>query len=138
MPLRVTALLLHLALVVGTLAAAAAPASAQRDPFSSPQPLVTPERPNVERAPIEEEDEGLETWQELIIFFGGFGVLVGIAAAIIIDARRRRPAADEELKAQRTAGSEGHDAEHRRAENRKRRAKAKQARESRKRNRPKR
>lgn len=138
LPRRATAALAPLLAVLALLAPSAV---AQSDPFGSP-PVVAPSAPQVERAPVapgvaDEDDDGLESWQELLIFLGGLAVLGGIATAIIVDARRRRPHANEDLRARRAAGEEGHDPAHRRAENRKRRAKAKRARDARKRNRPK-
>jgi hypothetical protein len=139
---RVTAALAVLAFVVGGLALPAA-ALAQGDPFTPPRPLVPPSQPEPQPVPIapgrEAGDDGLDGGQKALIVLAGVAVLGGIAAAIIIDARRRRPVTEEDMRPGRATGANaGHDAEHRRADHRKRRAKAKTARESRKKNRPKR
>jgi len=110
-------------------------ARAQSNPFTPPAPLVAPEQATPVPAPDPDDDDGLSGWQQALIFVGGFGLLAGIAAAIILDARRRRPVTEEELRPGRA--SQG-DPEHRRVENRKRKGKQKTQRAARKKNRPKR
>ncbi|PTL54962.1 hypothetical protein [Paraconexibacter algicola] len=118
-----------------TLAVAVPAASGQSNPFTPPAPLVAPEEVTPVPAPVPEDDDGLETWQQALIFLGGFALLAGIAVAIVVDARRRRPVTEEELRPSRAAQG---DAEHRRAEHRKRKGKQKTQRAARKKNRPKR
>lgn len=51
----------------------------------SPEP--EPEPPPV----VDDTGDGLQSWQELLIFGGGAILLAGIAYAIVSDARRRAP-----------------------------------------------
>lgn len=115
--------------------AGATAVQAQSNPFAPPAPLVAPEAATPAPAPVEDDDDGLSSGQQALIFIGGFGMLAGIAAAIILDARRRRPVTAEDLRPERATQG---DPEHRRAENRKRKGKQKTQRAARKKNRPKR
>lgn len=124
-------LLSALALVL----AAATAARAQSNPFTPPAPLVAPEEATPVPAPVQDDDDGLSGAQQAFIFLGGFGLLAGIAGAIILDARRRRPVTAEDLRPDRATQG---DPEHRRAEHRKRKGKQKTQRAARKKNRPKR
>ncbi|WP_372789271.1 hypothetical protein [Paraconexibacter sp.] len=111
-------------------------ALAQSNPFTPPQPLVPPEQVAPEPANLADPDsEGLEGWQEALIFAAGFVLLFGIGLAVVMDARRRRPVTEEELHPGRVAAG---DPEHRRAEHRKRKSKQRTQRQARKKNRPKR
>jgi hypothetical protein len=40
---------------------------------------------------------GLQSWQEVLIFLGGVALIVGIGYAIVTDARRNAPVKDSEL-----------------------------------------
>ncbi len=123
-------------LAASALALAAAPAAqAQSNPFTPPAPLVAPEAATPVPAPVADDEDGLSSGQQALIFIGGFGLLAGIAGAIILDARRRRPITEEDLRPDRATQG---DPEHRRAENRKRKGKQKTQRAARKKNRPKR
>jgi hypothetical protein len=74
---------------------------------------------------------GLQSWQEVLIFLGGVALIVGIGYAIVTDARRNAPVKDSEL------GHIGEPTKHLPKARTKpvRRAKARAARASRKRNR---
>jgi len=78
-------------LVACALAAGAVPAAAQTgDPFS-PLPPAQGDPPVV--APtVEDEDEGLASWQQTLLIAGGALFVVGIGVAIARDARRHAPA----------------------------------------------
>jgi hypothetical protein len=77
------------------------------------------------------DEGGLQTWQEVLIFMGGVVLIIGIGYAIVTDARRNAPVKE---------GEEGHIGERARFVPKSRtkpvrRAKARQARAARKRNR---
>lgn len=119
------------------LFSAAAPgAMAQSNPFTPPAPLVPPEQPAAEPANVADPDsEGLEGWQETLIFIAGFALLFGIGLTIVADAKRRRPVTEEELHPGKASAG---DPAHRRAEHQRRKSKQRIQREARKKNRPKR
>ena len=82
------ALLLSLALAV--------PAVAQDNPLG-PLPTPAPAPPEtVVVAPDPNGGDGLDGWQQALIFGGGLVLLGGIAYAIISDARRRAPVSEKE------------------------------------------
>jgi hypothetical protein len=91
---RVATFLIAIAVLAGPAAALA-----QDNPLgplppgpSSPTPtVVAPSSPN------NNDDGGLETWQELMIFGAGVVLLGGIGFAIVSDARHRAPVKDAEL-----------------------------------------
>jgi hypothetical protein len=86
------------AAVLASLALLAAPSAAlaQGSPFSPlPQGQTTPTEVVV--APTANDDGGLATWQEVLIFGAGLILLLGIGWAIASDARRRAPVKDSEL-----------------------------------------
>lgn len=123
----------HAALLL-TVLAAAAPAGAQSGNPLGPLPPPVPETPTVVVAPDNDGEDGLESWQELLIFGGGAILLGGIAWAIISDARRRAPVRSEAEMAHPGLG--GAMKRNRSAKQRQRsRAQARQARRQRKRNR---
>jgi hypothetical protein len=87
MPVRMKPLLAVGALVLAL--AAAAPALAQQAPS-----LGAPETTQTDVAPPPQTDTtagngGLKTWQEILIFGAGLALLLGIAFAILGDARDR-------------------------------------------------
>lgn len=132
--MRTSLLVLLAALLMGGLAAPAA--HGQANPFTPPQPLVAPEQAEPQPIRAADDDDGeLETWQEVLIFLGGAAFLTGIAVAIVMDARRRRPVTEAELHPGRAAAG---DPEHRRADHRKRKSRQRTQRAARKKNRPKR
>ncbi|HEX8207894.1 MAG TPA: hypothetical protein VF587_17650 [Solirubrobacteraceae bacterium] len=101
-----------------------------------PIPPAPPEQPAPAEAPEEEDDDGLNSTQQLLIALSGFVLLFGIGWAIVRDARgaapvesRRGPASDGEgprPKGSRTPAGVRH---------RTNRAKAKAARQARKKSR---
>jgi hypothetical protein len=106
-------------------------ALAQNDPFG-PLPQPAPQQP-VQPSPSPSQptngsNDGLQGWQEALIFGGGGILLLGIGWAILADARRRAPTSEEELHGPK------HDA-HRQQRKAQARAKARRAKASRKRNR---
>lgn len=119
------------------LAACAVPvaAHAQSSPFA-PLPQPAPQQqatPTVTSSSTSTTDDGgLSGWQEVLIFAGGGILLLGIAWAIVSDARSHAPAEDRtgEQEAARTRREE--DIKRRKARNR---AAAKRSRAARKRNR---
>lgn len=132
--MRTSLLALLVVVLAGVLAVPAA--HGQSNPFTPPQPLVAPEQAQPQPVRTADDDDGeLETWQEVLIFLGGAALLTGIAVAIVMDARRRRPVTEEELHPGRAAAG---DPEHRRAEHRKRKSKQRIQRQARKKNRPRR
>jgi hypothetical protein len=85
--IRVTTLLCLLALLMP------ARATAQENPFGPIPQSPAPQQPAPAPAPPPaEEDEGLSDRQQLLIALAGAVLVVGIAWAIIRDARRTAPA----------------------------------------------
>jgi hypothetical protein len=72
----------------------------------------------------------LSTFDEVLIFVGGIGLIAVIAVVILLDARRRAPATEEDMR----IGAA--DKRHSPADRRRRRARARHARAQRKKNRP--
>jgi hypothetical protein len=119
------------------LAALAAPiaAQAQDSPFAPLPPAQTaaPEPTATSSPSSTTDDGGLKGWQTTLIVLAGGILLLGIAWAIVTDARSVAPAGDEpESKAEAKARQEA-DLKRRKARNR---AAAKRSRAARKRNRP--
>ena len=85
------------ATALATLALLAAPSAAfAQSPFAPlPPGQTTPTEVVV--APTSNSDDGLETWQEILIFGAGLILLLGIGWAIAGDARRRAPVKQSEL-----------------------------------------
>lgn len=112
----------------------AAPAAAlAQNPFGPlPQPVTpTPTTTTSNTTTTSGDSGGLASWQEVLIFLGGVVLIVGIGYAIVTDARRNAPVRE---------GEEGHIGERGRPLPKARtkpvrRAKARQARAARKRNR---
>ena len=88
MPTRLLALTLLCLLLSGGLATGTA--LAQSDPFG-PIPQAPPEQPEPAPAPTEDESEGLNRTQELLIGAAGIVLLFGIGWAIVRDARSNAP-----------------------------------------------
>jgi len=124
-----------------TLALAAAicllalPAAAlAQNPFSPLPPAQEPTQTattSTSSSTTSGDDGGLKSWQQILIFMGGVILIVGIGYAIVTDARRNAPLKE---------GEEGHIGERQRFIPKSRtkpvrRAKARQARAARKRNR---
>lgn len=111
----------------------AAPVAAQDNPLG-PLPTPAPAPPEtVVVAPDSNGGDGLDPWQQALIFGGGLVLLGGIAYAIVSDARRRAPVSDKQ------AGHPalGHAPKRNRSEKQRarERAKAKQGRKQRRRTR---
>jgi hypothetical protein len=99
-------------------------APAQQSPrLGSPPPEETAPAPATTTDP---SDEGLDTWQQVLIFAAGVVLLGGIAAAIIGDARRRTP---RPARAGRGAGGRDGAADDRASEHRHRQAGKQRARQ---------
>ena len=130
MPRRVPLLLLCL------LALAAPTAAFAQDPFAPlpPAQTIPPQQdtPTVTASTTSSDGGGLKGWQELLIFFAGGVLLLGIGWAIVADARQAAPAGDD------TAGiadaKTRSEADHKRRKQQARAA-SKRARAARKRNR---
>jgi hypothetical protein len=123
-PLAITAVLCVLAPPAAALA---------QSPFSPlPQPVEPTTTTTSNNTTTTSGDSGgLASWQEVLIFLGGVVLIIGIGYAIVTDARRNAPVRE---------GEEGHIGErlkHLPKSRTKpvRRAKARQARQARKRNR---
>jgi hypothetical protein len=133
MTVRLKPLLAIAALAVAL--AAAAPAAAQQAPT-----LGAPETTQSDVAPPPETEDsgngGLETWQEILIFCAGLALLLGIAFAILGDARERagrfvrRSGGDPQ-----PAGAGGATHKHRQQAKQRARAKSRAARAQRRKNR---
>ncbi len=105
-------------------------AQGQSNPFQPlPAPAPTPAPPTTTPSTRSTSDNGLETWQEILIYVGGAGLLFGIGWAIVLDARRRAPA--EERRSDEKPKGTSHPPQHKA----KARSRAKAARASRRRNR---
>jgi hypothetical protein len=125
----VAALLASVALLAGPLAVAAV---AQDNPFA-PLPQSGPPPTQTVVAPTNAgSDDGLSTWQEVLIFGAGLVLIAGIGYAIVSDARNRAPVSDAEIGHPGMAGSKANRSQKQRD---RARAKAKVGRAQRKRNR---
>jgi hypothetical protein len=118
------------------LVACALPALAhgQASPFA-PIPQAAPQQqqtPTVTSSTAVNEDDGMAPWQQILIFAGGGILLLGIAWAIITDARGRAPVEDQGEEADAARERKEADLKRRKARNR---AAAKRSRASRKKNR---
>lgn len=91
---RRTATVLLTLLVAGPLAPAAAVAQTPFAPL--PQSAPTTTEPTVAPTTTTAEDQGLERWQEILIFLGGVVLVIGIGVAVLRDAKKRAPVEDEE------------------------------------------
>jgi uncharacterized oligopeptide transporter (OPT) family protein len=116
------------------LLALAAPiaAHAQSSPFAPlPQAQTTPDQTTVATSTTD-DDDGLETWQQILIFAGGGILLLGIAWAIVTDARSVAPSVDDSEEQAEAKSRREADLKRRKAKNR---AAAKRSRAQRKKNR---
>jgi hypothetical protein len=116
------------------LALAAPPvASAQLGPTNVPTPLTQPDDSQTTAAPVE-EDNGLSTWQLVLMLGGAIGVVAVIAWVIMRDAHRAAPAPERGRTSDPVVARKS--AREREREQARKRSKAKAARDQRKRNRP--
>jgi hypothetical protein len=131
------AMLRRFTLLICLVAALAVPvgiAHAQDSPFAPlPQASTVPDTPTVTSSTSSTDDDGgLKSWQQILIFAGGGILLLGIAWAIVSDARSHAPV-EEETEDQHVAKlRQEEDIKRRKAKNR---AAAKRSRQARKRNR---
>jgi hypothetical protein len=108
-------------------------APAQQSPtLGSPSPQETAPAPATTTDPA---DEGLDTWQQVLIFAAGVVLLGGIAAAIIGDARRRAPRPARAGRRARAGEDRAADHRHRQAGKQRARERSRAARAARRRNR---
>jgi hypothetical protein len=123
-----------LALAAVTCLLAAPAAAIAQTPFSPLPPAQTQAQPtttNSNGSTNTGDSGGLKSWQEILIFMGGVVLIIGIGYAIVTDARKNAPLKE---------GEEGHIGERTKILPKSRtkpvrRAKARQARAARKRNR---
>lgn len=119
------------------LAALAVPvaAVAQSTPFAplpQAQPAPTPTPTATTATAVTDDSDGLKTWQEVLIFAGGGILLLGIAYAIVSDARSVAPTVEQTEETEASRARKEEDIKRRKAKNR---AAAKRSRQARKRNR---
>lgn len=122
-------------LILACLAlAAAAPgvATAQTDPFGGLPPSAPQTTTVAPTTTTRTGDDGLERWQQTLIFLAGVALLAGIGFAIVGDARRVAPVTEQESAGAHAGGAAGARKTHDKAKARK---KAKAARAARKQNR---
>jgi len=83
-------------IVLTLLVALAVPAAAsgQGTPFSPLDPAAPPPTPTQTAAPPPSEGDGLDGWQQALIFAAGLILLGGIGVAIVRDAHHRAPVTD--------------------------------------------
>lgn len=121
-----------LAIAAALCLLAPAAAALAQNPFA---PLPTPQQPTPTTTSTSgsssNPDSGLKTWQEVLIFMGGIVLIAGIGYGIVTDARRSAPVKE---------GEEGHIGQPSKLLPKARtkpvrRAKSRQARQARKRNR---
>jgi hypothetical protein len=122
-------------LLAALLLALAAPAvaTAQLGPTNVPAPLTQTDDSQTTAAPVQ-EDDGLSTWQLVLMLGGAIGVVAVIAWVIMRDAHRAAPAPARGRTPDPVATKKS--AREREREQARKRAKAKAARDQRKRNRP--
>ncbi len=129
---RLRAALLTLVLV-GALLAPARAAFAQGSPFQGlPSAPQTVPQQTVTTTSGSLDDGGIASWQQVLIVIAGVVLLTGIAIAIVRDARSRAPMKETDIDAGKR-GSDAHQTA--KATKQKQRAKAKAARQARRRNR---
>jgi hypothetical protein len=126
---RLAATLLVTALAAVLLAPAGALAQAPFAPLPPAAGTTTEEA--LPTTTTTTEDQGLERWQEILIFLGGVVFVLGIGYAVLRDARKRAPVDDEDRYYRETADKSGPDPR----KKAKARAKAKAQRQARRRNR---
>jgi hypothetical protein len=118
------------------LAALAVPvaAVAQSTPFAPLPPAQTTPAPTptVANTTTVADDGGLKSWQEILIFAGGGILLLGIAWAILADARSVAPTVETTEEGEAARARKEEDLKRRKSKNR---AAAKRSRAARKRNR---
>lgn len=103
---RRTATVLLTLLVAGPLA----PAAVAQTPFAPlPQSAPTTTEPVAPTTTTPAEEQGLERWQEILIFAGGIVLVLGIAVAVLRDAKKRAPVEDEERFYRETTEKSGPD-----------------------------
>lgn len=118
------------ALVLGLAAPTAA--TAQLGPTNVPSPLTQTDDSQQAAAPVD-EDNGLSTWQLVLMLGGAVGVVAVIAWVIMRDAHRAAPAPERGRAPDPVATTKS--ARERERERARKRSKAKAARNQRKRNR---
>jgi hypothetical protein len=112
--------------------AAPAQATAQLGPTNVPTPLTQTDDSQPAAAPVD-EDNGLSSWQLVLMLGGAVGVVAVIAWVIMRDAHRAAPAPARGRASGPVATKSARERERERA---RKRSKAKAARDQRKRNRP--
>jgi hypothetical protein len=131
MPRRLTLLIC----LVAALALPVGMAHAQDSSPFAPLPQAAPQEstPTVTSSTTTTDDDGgLKGWQEILIFAGGGILLLGIAWAIVTDARSHAPVEDETEDQHASKLRKEEDIKRRKAKNR---AATKRSRQARKRNR---
>jgi uncharacterized oligopeptide transporter (OPT) family protein len=120
--------------LLGALGLPAGIAHAQSSPFAPlPPAQTTPDvQPTVTSSDTSTDNGGLKSWQQILIFAGGGILLIGIAWAIVTDARSHTSSEDDTEERHEARLRKEEDVKRRKARNR---AAGKRARESRKRNR---
>lgn len=117
------------------LAACAVPAVAhgQASPFA-PIPQAAPQQTTqaTTTSSTTTDDDGMASWQQVLIFAGGGILLLGIAWAIVTDARSRAPEVEHTAEQDAARERKEEDIKRRKAKNR---AAAKRSKAARKRNR---
>jgi hypothetical protein len=129
-------ILLVCLLTVLTAGSVAGGAAAQAGNPFTPLPQAAPDTTTVDTTTTSSTgavtDDGLERWQEILIFLAGVALLAGIAFAIIGDARRAAPVTEDDAAGAHQSSAAGARKGQSKAKARK---KAKAARAARKQNR---
>jgi hypothetical protein len=119
--------------LVVALALPVAAAHGQSSPFAPlPQASTVPDDTQTVPTSTGTDDDGLESWQQILIFAGGGILLLGIAWAILADARSVAPTEDDTEDQAVSKLQREQDIKRRKAKNR---AAAKRSRAARKKNR---
>lgn len=85
-----------LLLIITIALALPAAAAAQNNPFGPLPPASPPDTPTQTASSSGSDDNrGLDTWQQALIFGAGIILLGGIGTAIVRDARHRAPVTDD-------------------------------------------
>ena len=86
----------RIALLTVVVALAAPPVALAQSAFGPLPQATTAAPPTTATSTSTSTSGGLKTWQEILLFLGGVGLIAGIAWAILSDARKAAPMTEAE------------------------------------------